>query len=165
MKFFQWPTNFENHLPFRFSVKICQACGECKPSPFANSLQRIGKHTAFAFGECKVNVYNFAPKLHKKACRLLNYEIWEPFKKFLHGKVFGECIGRPMARPMQNNPLPFSAYMRHRQGKPRKAPGGLLSSGPRSRGCTGSSAHLDRRWSGRVGRHQPIDRQQQVSMF
>jgi len=56
MKFFQWPTNFENHLPFRFSVKICQ-------------------HTAFAFGECKVNVYNFAPKLHKKACRLLNYEI------------------------------------------------------------------------------------------
>ena len=87
MKFFQWPTNFENHLPFRFSVKICQACGECKPSPFANSLQRIGKHTAFAFGECKVNVYNFAPKLHKKACRLLNYEIWEPFKKFLHRKV------------------------------------------------------------------------------
>jgi len=59
----------------------------------------------------------------------------------------------------------FSAYMRHRQGKPRKAPGGLLSSGPRGGGCTGSSAHLDRRWSGRVGRHQPIDRQQQVSMF
>jgi len=89
-----------------------------------------------------------------------------PFAK-ANGKwrMKGECIGRPMARPMQNNPLPFSAYMRHRQGKPRKAPGGLLSSGPRSRGCTGSSAHLDRRWSGRVGRHQPIDRQQQVSMF
>jgi len=38
---------------------------------------------------------------------------------------------------MQNNPLTFSAYMRHRQGKPRKAPGGLLS------------------------RHQPIDCQQE----
>jgi hypothetical protein len=47
----------------------------------------------------------------------------------------------------------FSAYMRHRQGKPRKASGCLLSSGPRGGGWTGSSAHLDHRRSGRVGRH------------
>ena len=64
----------------------------------------------------------------------------------------------------------FSAYMRHRQGKPRKAPGGLLSSGPRGRGCAGSPAHLDHRRSGRVNRtacsyidcqHRLVDRQQQ----
>jgi hypothetical protein len=36
-----------NAFAIRFSVKICKACGECK---------------AFA----KVNVYNFALKLHKK---------------------------------------------------------------------------------------------------
>ena len=27
--------------------------GDAQHSPFANSLQRIGKHTAFACGECK----------------------------------------------------------------------------------------------------------------
>jgi hypothetical protein len=64
---------------------------------------------------------------------------------------------------MQNNPLTFSAYMRHRQGKPRKAPGGLLSVGPRGGGCARSPVHLDHRRSGRV---EPIDcQQQQVPMF
>jgi len=62
---------------------------------------------------------------------------------------------------MQNNPLTFSAYMRHRQGKPRKAPGGLLSVGPRGGGCARSPLHLDHRRSGRVDRHQPIDCQQE----
>jgi hypothetical protein len=60
---------------FASALKSAKPVANAKHSPFANSLQRIGKHTAFAFGECKVNVYNFAPKLHKKACRLLNYEI------------------------------------------------------------------------------------------
>jgi len=57
----------------------------------------------------------------------------------------------------------FLAYMCHRQGKPRKAPGGFLSSGPRGGGGTGSPAHLDHRRSGRVGpyQHRPIDRQQE----
>jgi hypothetical protein len=63
-----------NAFAIRFSEMV-KPVANAKHSPFANSLQRIGKHTAFAFGECKVNVYNFAPKLHKKACRLLNYEI------------------------------------------------------------------------------------------
>jgi len=57
----------------------------------------------------------------------------------------------------------FLAYMCHRQGKPRKAPGGLLSSGPRGRGGTGSPAHLDHRRSGRVNRqHRHIDRQHRL---
>ena len=59
---------FGNTFAIRFSVKICKACGECK---------------AFA----KDNVHYFATKLYTKACRLLNYEIWEPFKKFLYRKV------------------------------------------------------------------------------
>jgi hypothetical protein len=34
------------HLPFAKALK------SAPHSPFANSLQRIGKHTAFAKGEC-----------------------------------------------------------------------------------------------------------------
>jgi len=40
-------------LPFCFSVKIRKHTAFVFHSPFANSLQRIDKQTAFACGECK----------------------------------------------------------------------------------------------------------------
>jgi hypothetical protein len=42
---------------------------------FAILLLQNGKAAAFAYGECKDNVLNFATKLYTKACRLFNYEI------------------------------------------------------------------------------------------
>ena len=60
-----------------FAILLLQnGKAECKAACFA-----IGKC------ECKDNVYSFATKLYTKACRLLNYKIWEQFTKFLHRKV------------------------------------------------------------------------------
>jgi hypothetical protein len=57
---------------------ICHFASALKSAkPVANaSLRHLPiRFSELANGEGKVNVYNFAPKLHKKACRLLNYEI------------------------------------------------------------------------------------------
>jgi len=45
MKFFQWPTNFENHLPFRFS-EMAKPVANAKHSPksmFITLLQNCTK--------------------------------------------------------------------------------------------------------------------------
>jgi hypothetical protein len=40
------------HLPFAKALKSAKPVANAPHLPFANSLQRIGKHTAFAKGEC-----------------------------------------------------------------------------------------------------------------
>jgi hypothetical protein len=44
------------HLPFAKALK------SAPHSPFANSLQRIGKHTAFAKGECREEGASYCKK-------------------------------------------------------------------------------------------------------
>ena len=52
------------HLPFAKALKSAKPVANAPHLPFANSLQRIGKHTAFAKGECICHL----PLANGKAC-------------------------------------------------------------------------------------------------
>jgi len=130
-------------LPIRFS----------EHNAFANC------HFASANGECTAFAYH-SPQVNALALPFAEANGKWRMKGGRRRLGFADFNAEAKWR-MQNNPLTFSAYMRHRQGKPRKAPGGLLSVGPRGGGCARSPLHLDHRRSGRVDRHQPIDCQQE----
>ena len=50
------------HLPFAKALKSAKPVANAPHSPFANSLQRIGKHTAFAKGECREEGASYCKK-------------------------------------------------------------------------------------------------------